>query len=44
MVTIINKYTDSGIHNTSRLVMVKIKIKEMLAPIYYKLKGLMKVK
>ncbi len=42
MVDIVNEHTGSTVKETSKLVMVKIRLKEMLAPMYYKLKRLMK--
>ena len=38
IVNIVNEHIGSNIHKTSKLKMVKIRMKEMLAPIYYRLK------
>ncbi|MBR5560414.1 MAG: HAD-IIIC family phosphatase [Clostridia bacterium] len=42
MVEIVNSSTGSSIRETSRLKMMKIRIKEMLAPVYYKLRKWMR--
>lgn len=40
MVGIINRHTGSQLKETSKLKMIKIRLKEMIAPIYYKLRKL----
>ena len=40
MIQIINECTGSGLKETSRLKILKIRIKEFLAPLYYKLKNI----
>ncbi|WP_291236070.1 HAD-IIIC family phosphatase [Frisingicoccus sp.] len=40
MVRIVNECTGSSIKETSKIKMIQIRIKEFLAPIYYKLRGL----
>lgn len=42
MVDIVNEHTGSKVKETSKLVMVKIRLKEMLAPIFYKFKKLLR--
>lgn len=42
LVELINRTTDSHVQNTSKLKMVQIRAKEMLAPVYYKLRKLWK--
>ena len=42
MVEIVNKVTGSQITETSKAKMLKIRAKELLAPTYYKLRGLLR--
>lgn len=42
MVDIVNEHIGSTVKETSKLIMVKIRLKEMLAPIYYKFRRLLR--
>lgn len=42
MVSIVNEVLDTDIKETSKLKMVQIRLKEMLAPLYYKIRKLVK--
>lgn len=42
MVKIVNEHTGTAVKETSKLVMVKIRMKEMLAPVYYKFRRLLR--
>ncbi|MBQ7921762.1 MAG: HAD-IIIC family phosphatase [Clostridia bacterium] len=42
MVEIVNEHTGSAVKETSKLMMVKIRLKEMLAPVYYRIKKLLR--
>jgi hypothetical protein len=42
IVDVINEHIGSNIRETTKLKMVKIRIKEMLAPLYYRLKKLLR--
>ena len=42
MVAIVNEWTGSKIHETSKLKMAAVRAKEILAPLYHRVKGIIK--